>query len=417
VSALDHLKPPVPLERRELRVLALLAIVAFTQGWTGTVITHTLAFTRVTFGLSDAEISDVMAITRAVALSALVLSWWGDRHGRRGPLLLAFGILPSANLASAFAPTMLGFAAIQSIARIGTIAVGALALVVLAEEVAPAVRSYASGLYAMAVSSGTGFGLLASSFAESSPEAWRWLFAASSLPLLALPLLARHLAESRAFVRSDLRPPLATALRGGHARYFWPMAGLSFALASFSGPAANFILVRLVNDLGWTQGPAALMLAVVSTPAVVFGLLVGGRTADLAGRRPTQAVSIVIGITGALLFYFSESSYALGLGIFLSVLGASAFGPAFASQRAELFPTGVRATATAWLTNAAIIGGLFGFLAGRFVIDAWGVPVTIASLSGVLGVASLLILTLPETRGTSLTEPVDPLESPGAMPA
>ena len=120
MSALDHLKPPVPLERRELRVLALLAIVAFAQGWTGTVITHTLAFTRVTFGLSDAGISDVMAITRAVALSALVLSWWGDRHGRRGPLLLAFGILPTANLASAFAPDMLGFAALQSVARVGT---------------------------------------------------------------------------------------------------------------------------------------------------------------------------------------------------------------------------------------------------------------------------------------------------------
>jgi MFS family permease len=192
---------------------------------------------------------------------------------------------------------------------------------------------------------------------------------------------------------------------------------LSFALAAFSGPGANFILVRLVNDLDWTQGPAALMLALVSTPAVVLGLLAGGRTADLVGRRPTQAVSIAIGIGGALLFYFSEATPALGLGVFLSVLGASAFGPAFTSQRAELFPTGLRATASAWLTNAAIVGGLFGFLAGRFVIDAWGIPATIASLSGLLAVASLLLLKIPETRGASLTDPADPLEPPGAMPA
>ena len=104
MSVLDHLKPPVPLERREIRVLALLAIVALAQGWTGAVITHTLAFTRVTFDLSDSRISDILALTRAVALGALVFSWWGDNHGRRGPLLLAFFLVPTANLMTAFMP-------------------------------------------------------------------------------------------------------------------------------------------------------------------------------------------------------------------------------------------------------------------------------------------------------------------------
>ena len=397
-------------------MLALLGIVAFTQGWTGAVITHTLAFTRVTFDLSDSRISDVLALTRAVALLALAFSWWGDRRGRRAPLLLAFFVLPAANLVTAFVPGVVGFAALQSIARVGTIAVGGLALVVLAEEVQPAIRGYASSLYALLGSSGTGFGLLLSGIAEASPEAWRWLFAASSLPLLAFPLLVRHLAESRAWRRAPVRPPLSEALRGVHARRFWPMAGLSFALAAFTGPGANFVLVRMVNTLDWQQGTAALLLAAVSTPAVILGLLLGGRAADVAGRRPTEAVSILVGVAGGILFYYSETGWLLGLGIFTSVLGASALGPAFASQRSELFPTGVRATAAAWLTNAAIVGGLFGFLAGRFVIDAFGIPATMAALGGLLVAASSLILLLPETKGTHLTDPGDPLTPPGAIP-
>ncbi len=119
---LKPLAPPVPLTRREIGILALLAAAAFSQGWASNVFTHTLAYTRVTFGLSDQGIADIEAVVRATALLALLLSWWADRHGRRGPLLLAFLLIPAANLATAFAPSLPVFAALQGVARIGTIA-------------------------------------------------------------------------------------------------------------------------------------------------------------------------------------------------------------------------------------------------------------------------------------------------------
>jgi MFS family permease len=402
----------VPLQRREIGLLALLAAAAFSQGWASNVFTHTLAYTRETFLLTDQGIADVEAVVRATALLALLLSWWADRRGRRAPLLIAFALIPAGNLVTAFAPSLPAFAAFQGVARIGTIALGALGLLLIAEEVNPAVRGYASGIFALGLSMGTGFGLIITPQAQASDEAWRWLFGASSLPLLLLPVLYLRLRESRAF-RRGTHASLGAALQSGRAARFWPMAGLSFAVAAFTGPAAGFINPRLVNDLGWAQGGASLLLVLASTPAVPLGLLAGGRAADLIGRRPTELVAMIVGVGGGVLAYFSETGWAMGLGIFLSILGSSGFAPAFAAQRAELFPTEMRATATAWMVNAGILGGLGGFLAGRFAIGAWGVPVTIAGLGGLLLASGALLLLIPETRGVDL---VAPAATPAAVP-
>jgi MFS family permease len=416
VRLLGPLAPPIPLKPREISILALLGAAAFSQGWASNVFTHTLAYTRVTFGLSDQGIADVEAVIRATALVALAFSWWADHHGRRGPLLLAFLLIPAANLGTTFAPSLPVFAALQGVARIGTIALGALGLVMVAEEVNPAVRGYASAIFALGLSMGTGFGLLVAPVAQTADEAWRILFGISSAPLLLFPLLVLRLRESRAY-RPGTHARLALALRGGLARYFWPMAGLSFTVAAFTGPGAGFINPRLVNDLGWGQGSASLLLVLTSTPAVLLGLLGGGRAADLVGRRVTELAAAVTGVAGGVAIYFSEEGWVIGLGVFLSILGASAFAPAFTAQRAELFPTEARATAGAWLVNAGILGGLGGFLAGRFAIGAWGVPVTIAGL-GLLVLASLSLLALlPETRGADVIGPPGPVGPVHPLPS
>lgn len=416
MSLLDHLKPPVRLERREVGILALFAVVGFTQGWAGAAITHALPFLQEDLGLSDARIFDILAIVRAVALLALAFSWWGDHKGRRRPVLIAFAFLTGGNLLTFLLPSTGGFAAGQAVTRIGGVALGALAIVVLAEEVNPRLRSYAIAVYALVGAMGTGFGLLLRPLGQDGGD-WRLLFALSAIPLVALPILALRLKESRAFTPVAKRLPLAAVLHGEHARRFWPMAVLSFALSAFTSPAANLALVRLENDLGWSTASASLMLAVTSAPAVVIGLLAGGRLADRVGRRPTEAITIVIGVAGGIAFYQLEISWLLTIGIFFSMLGAFGFSPAFASHRSELFPTELRATATAWIVNAAILGGLTGFTAGRFLVDAWGVSATITVLGILLLLAALVIPTLPETKGLSLTEGAkDHPELPDATP-
>lgn len=410
---LDTLRPPHPLAHREKVILALFGVVAFTTGWSGSAITHALPFLQEDLALSDARVFDLMAIVRAAALTALLLSWWGDRSGRRRPMLVGFALLTVGNLATAVFPSHLGVTITQSVARIGTIGLGALAVVVLAEEVEPLVRGYAIGVFVFFASLGTGFGLLLRPLADRAPDAWRLLFALSAVPLLATPLLVRRLGESRAFSRPVDRPPLATVFRRGHAGRFWPMAILSFAVAAFTGPAANLALLRMQHDLAWSTGAASLMLALTSAPGVTLGVLAGGRMADVIGRRWTQFASIVVGVAGGVMFYESANGWVMGVGITISTLGAFAFAPAFASHRSELFPTDLRATAAAWIINAGIVGGLVGFAAGRFVVDAWGIPATITVLGVVLFAVSFVVFTLPETKGVTLSPGAGPID-PGA---
>jgi MFS family permease len=408
------IRPPRPLERRELGILALFGVIGVTQGWAGAAITHTLPFVQESFELSDARVFDLMATVRAVAIVALGLAWWSDRAGRRRPLLVAFALLTLGNLATALVPGLAAYTALQSVARIGTIAIASLAVVVLAEEIGGAVRGYAIAVYTLLGSMGTGVGLVLRPLAGSGDDGWRLLFLLSAVPFVALPLIARRLGESRLFLRPERRPPLASVLRRGYADRFWPMAVLSFALSAFSSPAANLALVRLENELAWSTGAASLLLVATSAPGVTFGLLLGGRLADVVGRRPTEAGAILVGVGGGILFYFTEG-IPMGIGIFLSTFGASAFAPAFASHRSELFPTEIRSTASAWLVNASILGGLAGFAAGRFVVDAWGLAITITALGGFLLCASTAIIRLPETRGVRLSppggEPTDPIAS------
>lgn len=414
----ETLSPPEPISRRELAILGLFAIIALTQGWSGAAITHALPFAQDAFGWSDARVFDVLATVRAVSLLALALSWYGDHRGRRRPLLIAFILLPLGNLATALVVNPAAFIGLQSLARIGTIALGSLAIVVLAEEIKPEIRSYSIGIYAMFGSLGTGLGLLLRPIAATGTDSWRLIFALSALPLLAAPFLAMRLRESRAYVQRTTRPGIGAVARAPHGRRFWPMAGLAFSLSAFTAPAANLALVRLESDLGWSAATASLLLALTSAPGVAIGVLAGGRLSDIVGRKPTEAVSIFVGVAGGIAFYFLEAGWLMGLGIFVSTVGAFAFGPAFGSHRSELFPTEIRSTATAWIVNASIFGGLVGFAAGRFVVDAWGVPTTIAVLGGVLIVASSLIRLLPETKGLHLTADAEESEPPtGAMPA
>lgn len=415
MSIVGAIRPPRPLERREWGTLGLFAVIALTQGWSGAVITHVLPFVQNDYDLSDAAVFDLMTTIRIASLGAIAFAWWGDHRGRRLPLLIGCALLPGANLVAAFVDGPGAIAATQAAARIGAVAIGALALVVLAEEVGDAVRGYAVGIYALLGSAGTGLGLMLRPLGAEG-DGWRLLFALSALPLLATPLLVMRLRESRAFVVPPRRPPLTSVLRRGHGARFWPLAALAFTVSAFTSPAANLALLRLEQELGWSAGGASLLLATTAAPGVILGVLVGGRMADLVGRRPTEAIALFLGVSGGIAFYMLEGGWAMGFGIFASNFGAFAFAPAFTAHRTELFPTGILATAGAWIVNASILGGIAGFAAGRFVVDAWGIPMTVSALGLMVLLSALLIVPLPETRGVTLVER-DPLDSGGAMPA
>jgi AAHS family 4-hydroxybenzoate transporter-like MFS transporter len=394
------IRPVVPFTMRDRRIIFLLGIVGFIVGYGGAQMAHTLPFARQSLGLTEGRMSVVFAIVRAASLLGVLFAMAADRGGRKRPLLAAFSLLAVGSLLTAFLPSVPAYVASQSLVRIAVVAVAGIGLVLLAEELTPQVRGHGIGLYGLAGSMGVGTGLLLLPIAERTDGAWRILFAIGGLGLLAIPMLARFLPESRAFQPAP-GIPFLRALGMGLGKHFWPLAGISFFVAAFSSPAFDFVLERLINDLGWETG-AARFLIIVFSGAGTVGLLAGGRLADLFGRRPTTVAALVIGLCGGLAFYAFDNGWILAGSIFAATFGATMLTPSLGAHRAELFPTRVRATAGGWVTNTAILGSIFGFIVGGILIDRIGLSMTILILGAGLGISILLVLTLPETRGMDL---------------
>lgn len=382
------------------RILFLASILGFISGYAGAQMPHTLPFARTALELTEGQMSAIFAGVRAASLLGVLFAMQADRTGRRKPILAAFTLLLIGSLATALIPSVPAYVVSQAVVRLALVAVTSLTLVLIAEELSPGVRALGIGVYGLAGSLGVGLGLVLLPIAENNDNSWRVLFAIAALGLLALPLLARFLPESRAFTPAA-RIPFTKALGMGLSRHFWPLAGVSFFIAAFSSPAFDFVLERLINDLEWDTGAARFLLIVFSGLGTI-GLLVGGRAADTYGRRPTTVVALVLGLVGGAGFYLLDSGWFLAASIFLATLGATMLTPSFGAHRSELFPTRVRATANAWISNTAILGSIFGFATGAILIDRVGLATTVSTLGAGLLISIVLVLRLPETRGMDL---------------
>jgi MFS family permease len=400
MSLPQFLNPTIPFSASDRRIVFLLGVVAFIAGYSGAQMAHTLPYARLSLGLTEGNMSLVFAIVRAVSLTAVGFSIVADRKGRKDPLIIAFGLMSLGSLLTAFVPATAAYVIAQSVVRVSVVAIAAIGMVLLAEELSPEIRGYGMGLYGLAGSLGVGTGLLLLPIAERADSAWRILFAIAGLGLLAIPMLMRYLPESRAY-RPGKPISFIAGLRLGLGKHFWPIAGVSFFVSAFSAPAFDFVLERLINDLAW-EASAARFLLIAASGLGALGLLIGGRMADKTGRRPTALVALALGLVGGVGFYLLDSGWFLAVSIFVATMGATMLTPALGAMRAELFPTRVRATSAAWVTNVAILGSISGFLVGGVLIDRIGLPKTVASLGAGLLISMALILTLPETKGMDL---------------
>lgn len=393
--------PKLHFAMRDRRMLTLMFLAGFVAAYGGSQISHTLPFARKSLGLSEGGMFWVFGITRLISLLGLAFAVVADRIGRRKPFLVAYAMIPAGNLLTVLLPGVAGFVLAQAVTRVAVVAVAALAVVYLAEEIAPGRRALGLGIYALAGAMGSGLGLVLVPIAEQSPDAWKTLFGLTAIGFILTPLLNRFLRESRAFSPHGRDFTFGEVLDSGLARHFWPLAGMAFFIALFSSPALNFVMERLVDDLEWEAAPARFLLIVFSGLGTV-GLILGGRMADSIGRRHTTVVALVLGLAGGIGFYTLSSGWLLAPAIFLATMGLSMLTPTFAAHRSELFPTRVRAMTAGWITNVAIAGSITGFVIGAFVVDRAGLPATISLLGSGLLVSIYLVLRLPETRGMDL---------------
>jgi putative MFS transporter len=158
----------------------------------------------------------------------------------------------------------------------------------------------------------------------------------------------------------------------------------------------------MIEELEISTGSTVLIGLLGGTVGGI-GFFVGGHLADAWGRRKTTVISLLLALAGGLVIYWSESIVLLVVAVMVSSFGTFAFVPAGGSHRAELFPTGLRASANTAATNFALVGSATGLILGIFTIDRFGLSETVTALGVGMAAAAFLTLLLPETRGQDLT--------------
>ena len=390
------------LTRTERITVATMWLVGVLQGYAQSQASATLPFTRTGLGIGEGEMSAILAIARIASFGALALSHWGDRRGRRAPFLVAYALVITAGFGSSLVQAPWEFAVGQSLVRVGTAALTTLAVVLLAEQVNPTLRAFAISIYGAAGSLGAGAALATLPLADTGPQGWRIPFALSGLGIVALPLLIRTIRETPrrpGFVTP--RAPLRDLLRGPFARRFWLVATIGFMGSAFTAVSLSFSTERLIDDVGLDVG-TAVVISLVGGTVGGLGFFVGGRLADLFGRRPVTVAALGMAAIGGVGLYRVGSIPLLIASIVVGSFGSFAFVPAAAAHRAELFPTEVRTTAGTAAANLAMVGSASGLALGRFTIDAFGLSETVTFLATGMMAAAALTLLLPETRGQAL---------------
>src|SRR4051794_41148133 len=194
------------LDQKHVRLLWLLAVACFSEGYDFALLTVALPQVRETFGLSHVEADLWVALLYLGAFPALIWGRRADRHGRRGVLLMSMVGFTLAAAATAVSPTIGFYVACQFVARCFIATQVAVAWTMAAEDLPAERRGFGFGVLALSSALGTGTCSIVQALLLSPLDAsWRWLY------LLALPFLVvavflrRELPESARYLSLDRR--------------------------------------------------------------------------------------------------------------------------------------------------------------------------------------------------------------------
>jgi MFS family permease len=317
---------------------------------------------------------------------------------------------PIVTSLGALAPNFPTLVATQAIGRPLGLALDFLIAVMVAEEMPRNSRAYAVSIMAMASGLGAGIAVMALPLADLGDGAWRLVYVVTLIWLIVAVDITRRLPETERFERPHAIDPTFDRRR------FAILATVAVCANFFVAPASAF-QNRYLNDVrGFDASHVALFTLVTATPAGL-GLVVGGKLADIRGRRRLIAGAIPI---ATLLVV---GSFAIGgAPMWFSAFGGGFIGgvayPALAVYRAELFPTGNRGRAAGMLTASALLGGVGGLLLVGALLDRgypYGRVIGLVALAQLIVVLTVLTQ-FPETAHRSL-EDINPEDGGIAAPA
>ena len=375
--------------------LALLTLAAPT-------LSEGLGVSIATFGLG-------VAVIRLGALGGVPVLRVADRLGRRVVLigsLAAFTVLTGLTaLAWAFAV----FVVLQTLARVFLATEHNLASLVIAEEIRADRRGAALSVLGWLSTTGPALVAILLLVVPLTPLDWRLFYVVALGPLLIVAWLRRRLGETQAFVVA------ATAERIQLS--FWPHVGrehhgnlaricaLVAACGAVQTPAFLYAADLAQDQYDWEARFTLVVLA--SGVATAFGFWLGGRASDRIGRRPALGGGLLLTALSTTLL-FTEAQALFAPGWFALVASYACLNAVVLAYLAELFPTEVRATLTAFALAGQIVSGSVGLVLVAVFEGATGSSAVLLAMGGLLVPVLVLLRRLPETAGADVIRPRTP---------
>jgi MFS family permease len=361
------------------------------------------------FGFSSAVAGGVASVTLfSSALGGVLFGYVADRVGRTKVLaltILTYSVFTAATASSRNLAELIAWRFLVGLGLGGEWAAGA---ALVSEEWPAEHRGKAIGI----VQSGWALGYIAAALLASAiipRHGWRVLFVVGVAPALLSAWVWRSIPEPELWNAGMLRSqtPIKAIFR-------YPLVRttmIAIAICSSLMFAYWGLFTWVPAYLASPQASGGAGLSIVKSTSWIVPMQVGaflgytcfGFFADRYGRRPTFLAFVLCAAACVPVYgIFAKSPEILLLtGPLLGFFGHGYFS-VFGAMLAELFPSGVRATAQGLCYNAGRgIGALAPLTIGS-IADRSGIGTALACTSVFYLVGAVLIYRLPETKGRCL---------------
>lgn len=371
--------------------MPLVMIGAFFEGFDFMVINLALPFITKDFNLGDQTASFAISAVAVGALLAFFVVRLADRYGRKPIFTWSVIIYSVLSLVTAAAVNVEMFIICQFLGRVFLVTCWAVGFIIMTEEFAPELRGRAVGLFQSAAAVGAIFPSLLLPLMAAINLEWRGLYILGALPLILVLFFARNLPETESFLQAQQRrseateekPDLFAIFAKPYRKHIIAVMFLWFFMYLSYSSAMNFFSYHVVNDLGWGANQISLVMALAYTLGL-GGYFVVGKLLDAIGRKKTAYLFFFLGAIAIIFTFQTKQYWHVAIAQIMGVFFTGTFTVLCATFTNELFPTEIRANATAWGNN---IVGRIGPIVAPALVGLLAVPI-----GGIANAVSLLTL-------------------------
>jgi MFS family permease len=409
--------PPVPFTPEQAARLGALASVALLANFCGSLLSQNGDAVTSAFGRSDQALGVALAVARAGVLVSLVAIALADRWGRRRLILVGLVGACAANAVTAVAPTFEVFTGAQLFSRALVNTVLIVAGIAAVEDAPEGARAFATGMYALALGAGFGLAVILLPLADLGDYGWRISFAVSAALVLLVPIIARHLKETRRYARvadrtkQRRRGRVRELLDRAYRRRFLLLGLAAFLTNVFSAPSSQLSNRYLTHAHDFSNSDVALFRTVTAGLPGIIGVLLASRLAESRGRRPVTIIGLLVATIFQGAFFLAGDNVILWITPVIAIVAAACAGLALGTLDAELFPTEVRGTSSGFILVSAVAGSAVGLVLATQLKDLVGGLGPAIALCGIASIVAAVFVVprLPETAARRLDD-VSPSE-------